>query len=158
MFCYRVQRQLLILGVPGTFSVRWMLRSCFSSKPHPSCNELGYRTSGLMILWPLTSLLWIPRTPSVSHLQTSGGTIMHSAPLLRSRGASPFPCSQPFLLSPFYWVVILFWATPTPTTLHIKAIQTVNSMVKNPSLDLTVHGINSSISLIESLSWKVSKA
>lgn len=155
MFCHKVQKQLLILGVPGTFSVHWMLRSCFSSKPHPSCNELGYRTSGLMILWPLTSLLSIPRTPSVPHLQTSSGTIMHSAPLLSSQGASPFPCSQPFLLSPFYWVIILFRAAPPYS---IKAIQTVNSVVKNPSLGLTVRGINSSISLIESLSWKILKA
>lgn len=143
VFSSKDQKQLLILGGFGTFSVCWMLRSCFSSKPYPSCNELGYRTSGLMILWPLTSLLSIPRTPSVSHLQTSGSMIMHFAPSLRSRGASPFFCSQVFPFSPFYWVIILFRASPP--FYSIKTIQTVNSMVKNPSLDLTVHGINSSI-------------
>lgn len=142
MFCHKVQKQVLILGGFGTFSVCWMLRSCFSSKPNPSCNELGYRTSGLMILWPLTSLLSVPRTPSVPHLQTPGGTIMHSAPPLRCWGASPFLCSQAFPLSPFYWVIILFRAGPPYS---IKNIQIVNSMVKNPSLDFTVPGMNSSI-------------
>ena len=37
-----------------------------------------------------------------------------------------------------------------PPPYSIKTIQTVNSMVKNPSLDLTVHGINSPIKS----SWK----
>ena len=99
-----------------------------------------------MILWPLTSLPSIPRTPFVPHLQTFGRTIMHYVPPLRFQTlrdlSYPFlPALPPlsFLLSN---VIILFFPHPLRYQSHPDS---VNSVIKNPSLDLAVHGINPSI-------------
>lgn len=122
-----------------------MVRSCFSSKPNPHCNKLSYT-----MIWfndPSASDFFAvnsknPFCPSPADIWSHNNALCSSAKVSNSEGAllSSSPSPHPsFLLS---YVIILFF----PHLLRYQSQpDSVNSVIKSPSLDLAVHGINPSI-------------